>query len=74
MYFTGAVPGSPRPQQLFGGGESREHGPFHLRAGVGVAAEGQGRRALDVDELLVVKVNRLAVLPALDSGGLYASP
>src|SRR5215207_9927755 len=72
MYFTGAVPGSPHPQQLLGGGEAGEHGSFHLRGGVGVAAEDQGRRALDVDELLVVRVHRLAVLPAVDGGGLYA--
>src|SRR5919112_2174945 len=71
-YFARAGPGSARPQQLLGGGEAREHGPLYLGARVGVATEDQGRRTLDVDELLVVGGHRLAVLPAVDGGGLNA--
>src|SRR5919112_3355426 len=73
-YFTGlGVPRSlPDLQQSLGSGEAREYGTLHLRPRVGIPAEDQGIRALDVDELLRVGADWHAVLPAVDLRRLYA--
>src|SRR5215207_148822 len=74
-YSTGLSP-NPRTrrtlQKLPGGGETGGHSSFDLRTRVGIAAEDEGWWTLDVDERLVVGIGRLAVLPAVDRGCLYA--
>src|SRR5215217_5652836 len=56
------------------GGEAGECRPLHLRSRVGVTAEDEGWRDLDVDERLLVGLRDPAVLPAVDRDGLRLCP